>query len=291
MSLKLNPECVLCHMQRSLDTACKLGDEETAMAFAKELMQYMLQLPEDASSPTVGPGTTALFTKYYGLSQDRYKEEKEESNRFVLSRMDSIRQRVAQAEDPLYAALQFAILGNYIDFSALRGQVSFAQLDAMLDQAADMHVDAAVYEQLKEDLAKGKDLLYLTDNAGEICFDRIFGEEIQKHYPHLAITFCVRGGPAHNDATREDAKLAGIPFPVIDNGNTVGGTEMRLRSEELKQAMDKADVIIAKGMGNIETLYGSGFNIYYAFLIKCSRFVSLFQKPMFTPMLLRERKD
>lgn len=291
MSLKLNPECVLCHMQRSLDTACKLGDEETAMAFAKELMQLMLSLPEDASSPTVGPGTAALLAKYYSLPLDRYKEEKEESNRFVLSRMDKIRARVAAAEDPLYAALQFSILGNYIDFSALRDDVSFETLDTMLDGAADMHVDLAAYEKLKADLSKGKKLLYLTDNAGEICFDRILGEEIQKHYPHLAITFCVRGGPAHNDATREDALLVGIPFQVIDNGNTVGGTEMRLRSPELVQAMDEADVIIAKGLGNIETLFGCGFNIYYAFLIKCSRFVNLFQKPLMTPMLLREQKD
>jgi len=48
-------------------------------------------------------------------------------------------------------------------------------------------------------------------------------------------------------------------------------------------------VIIAKGMGNTETLYGCGYNIYYAFLVKCQRFVQQFGKPLMTPMLVRER--
>lgn len=290
MSLKLNTECILCHLRRNLETASKLGDEQTAMAFAKELMQQYLVAPEDASSPTLGPGANALFQKYYGLEPDRFRKEKEESNRFVMARLDDIRSRVTQAKDPLYAALQFAILGNYIDFSALQGKVSFEQLDELLDTAQEMEVDTDNYSTLQQELAAGRKLLYLTDNAGEICFDRILGEQIHEKYPHLQITYCVRGGPAHNDATREDALLAGIPFPVIDNGNTVGGTELRLLSPEAKQALETADVVIAKGQGNIETMYGCGYNVYYAFLIKCSRFVNVFGKPMLTPMLLKERK-
>ena len=290
MSLKLNTECILCHMRRNLETARSLGDEETATAFAMELMQNILNAPEDASSPSLGPGANRLFQKYYGLEQDRFKAEKEESNRFVLARIDEIRRRVETAADPLYAALQFAVLGNYIDFSALQGKVSFEELDSLLDKASQLEVDREVYRQLCAELSKGKKLLYLTDNAGEICFDRIFGEQIAKSYPHLQITFCVRGAPAHNDATREDAVLAGIPFPVIDNGNDVGGTELRLLSPEAKQALEAADVVIAKGQGNTETMLGCGYNVYYAFLIKCSRFVEVFGKPMLTPMLIREKQ-
>ena len=54
-------------------------------------------------------------------------------------------------------------------------------------------------------------------------------------------------------------------------------------------AMKEADVIIAKGMGNTETMYGCGYNVYYAFLVKCSRFVQVFGQPKLTPMLVRER--
>lgn len=290
MAIKMNTQCLLCHMRRNIETARSLGDEETATAFARELMGQLLQAPEDASSPTLGPGTNQLYQKYYGLEPDRFRREKEESNRFVLERMDGVYSRVDGAEDQILAALQFAILGNYIDFSALHGQVSFAQLDKMLDSACQMKLDMQTYERFRQELSQGKKLLYLTDNAGEICFDRILAEKIQEAYPDLQITFCVRGGPAHNDATREDAVLAGIRFPVIDNGNNIGGTELSMLSQQARQAMDEADVIIAKGQGNAETLYGCGYNIYYAFMVKCPRFEELFQKPKLTPMILRERQ-
>ena len=289
MSIPLDAECIQCHLRRNLETARKLGTEEQATAFAKDLMRLYLTAPEDVSSPWLAPATTDLFRAHYGVPEDRYLEEKEISNRFVLERLDAIRTRVDQAEDSLLAGLQFAILGNYIDFSALQGQVSFQELDALLDRASEMTPEGTAMEDLRADLERGKKLLYLTDNAGEIGFDRIFAEVIREIYPQLEITFCVRGGPAMNDALRADAELLQIPFPVIDNGNRVAGTQIDQLSDEATQALDTADVIITKGQGNIETMYGCGYNVYYAFLVKCSRFVKLFGREKLTPMLVRER--
>ena len=289
MAIFADSRCLLCQLERNLSTARKLGDEQKATAFAKDLMIHLASAPAGVPAPYFTPGVTKLFHEHYGLSMDRYQDEKRQSNAFVLARMDSIRQRVTQSADPVLTGLKFAILGNYIDFSALRDQVSFEFLDELLLSALDMELDGDNYASLCAELENGKDLLYLTDNAGEIGFDRIFAEELQKKYPHLRITFCVRGGPAANDATREDAAEVGIPFPVIDNGNLVPGTMLDQLSAEAKTAMDTADVIIAKGQGNAETLLGCGYNIYYAFLIKCPLFVEKFGKEKLTPMLVKER--
>ena len=290
MSIALNSECIQCHLRRNLETARKLGSEEQVTAFARDLLKLYLSAPEGVSSPWLAPATTDLYRKYFGAPEDRYLEEKAISNRFVLERLDKIRARVNGAEDPLLAGLQFAILGNYIDFSALQGQVSFEELDALLEKAEEMTPVGVGFDALRQDLAGGKRLLYLTDNAGEIGFDRIFAEVIHARYPQLEITFCVRGGPAMNDALRSDAELMQIPFPVIDNGNRVAGTQIDQLSAEAKAALEAADVIIAKGQGNIETMYGCGYNVYYAFLVKCSRFVRVFNQPKLTPMLVREKK-
>ena len=273
-----------------METARKLGTQAQATAFARDLMKLYLSAPMEVSSPWLAPATSDLFQKHYGTPEDRFREEKEISNRFVLERLDAIRTRVEKAEDSLLAGLRFAILGNYIDFSALQGQVSFAQLDSLLDRAEEMTPAGDGYDHLRADLQKAKSLLYLTDNAGEIGFDRIFAEVIQREYPQIQITFCVRGGPAMNDALRADAQLMGIPFPVIDNGNRVAGTQLDQLSVDAKQALETADVIIAKGQGNVETMYGCSYNVYYAFLIKCERFVAEFGQPKLTPMLLREQK-
>lgn len=289
MSVAFNSECIQCHLRRNLELARQLGTEEQALAFTKGLMKLYLEAPEGVGSPWFGPGTTDLFQQIYGIEEDRYLKEKEESNRFVLERMDQIRQKAESAADPLYAALQLAILGNYIDFSALAGEVSFEKLDEMMAQAQEMELDQQTYENFLRDLEAGRNLLYLTDNAGEIGFDRIFAEQILKKFPDLSITFCVRGAPALNDATRADAAAVGIPFTVIDNGNRVAGTQLELLSAEARQAMDAADVILSKGQANVETLYGCDYNIYFAFLVKCHRFIEVFQKPKFSPMFLHNQ--
>ena len=288
MSLSISAACLMCHFNRYMKKAQALGDSRTALAFGKDLMRMYLDAPEGVSSPWFSPHVAELFQKYYNLGDNQYEEEKRMANAFVMERFDRIQAMVQQAEDPVFAGLQFAILGNYLDFAALQGNVSFEKLEQMLREALDMKLDLQVYESLKKDFAKGKKLLYLTDNAGEIGMDRIFAEEIQKAYPHLEITFCVRGGITINDATREDAEIVGIPFRVIDNGNLVSGTELSLLGAEAKAAMDSADVILSKGMANTETLYGSGYPIYYAFLVKCVRFVEQFEKPLMTPMLVKE---
>ncbi len=288
MSIPTDSGCLQCYVNKYIPMARSLGDEETATAFSRDLIRMFLDLPQGASSPAMGPRTAALLQKYYGLDPDRFRAEKEASNRFVMERLDTIREKVSAAPDPVLAGLKFSILGNYLDFAALGNSISFDDLDAMLDKALEMDLDRDAYAAFLGDLGRAKRLLYLTDNAGEIGFDRIFGETLHGAYPELEITYCVRGGITQNDATREDAELVGIGFPIIDNGNTVAGTELPLLSREAKDAMDRADVILAKGMGNTETLYGCGYPIYYGFLIKCEKFVRLFGKPMMTPMFVKE---
>ena len=289
MSIAIDSYCMQCYLKRNLDLVRSLGTEEQATRFAKELMKIILSVPEGDASPTMGPAVADLLLEHYGLPIDRFRQEKEDSNRFILERLDMVRREVASAADPVFAGLQMAILGNYLDFSALQGAVSFDKLEDMLRSALEMELDTGVYARFCRELETARSLLYLTDNAGEIGFDRVFAEELAKRYPELQITFCVRGDIAANDATRADAEAVGIPFPVIDNGNRVAGTQLRLLSPEAKTAMDTADVILAKGMGNTETLLGCGYNIYYAFLVKCPRFVNRFQKPMLTPIFTAER--
>lgn len=289
MSIPMNAVCLQCYLRKHLQTALELGDDDTATAFARAVMQQYLDAPEDVDSAYLGGLTNELIQKFFNTDPDRFREEKELSNRFVLERLDEIRGRINNAADPVFAGLQFAILGNYIDFSALGKTVSFEKLEEMLDAALEMELDGRSYTQLRQDLATGKKLLYLTDNAGEIGFDRVFAEVLQKAFPHLEITFCVRGGPIVNDATREDAAAVAMPFPVIDNGTCIGGTVLSRISQEAKAALEAADVVIAKGMGNTESMYGCGYNVYYAFLVKCDRFVQFFDKPFMTPMLVREK--
>ena len=76
----------------------------------------------------------------------------------------------------------------------------------------------------------------------------------------------------------------------LSAGNAIGGTQIAMLRPEAKKALDEADVILAKGMGNTESMFGCGYNVYYAFLVKCDRFIQFFDKPFMTPMFIREKK-
>ena len=288
MSIAMDATCLQCSLRRNIQTVEPLGSTEETMDFVRELLKLYLSAPAGVPSTWLTPAITQLLHARYGLELDRFRQEKLDSNALVLSHMADIRQRVRSAENPVLAGLQFAILGNYLDFSALQGQISFEKFTEMLDSAGEMQFDMAVFQRFCRDLQKGKKLLYLTDNAGEIGFDRIFAEAISESYPNVEITFCVRGGPTLNDATREDAEAVGIPFRVIDNGNLIPGTQLDQLGAEARQALEEADVILAKGMANVETMLDCGYNIYYAFLVKCQRFVKQFHQPLMTPMLVPE---
>jgi len=291
MSIGFDSDCLQCSLRRNLELVRPLGSEEQTMAFARDLLRMYLDAPENVSSPWFAPQTAQLLYDHYGLPLDRFEKEKEDSNRFVLERLELLRRKVEAASDPVLTGLRLAIVGNYLDFSALQGKVSFEELSQMLDQADTMELDEKVYRRFLRELEQGKSLLYLTDNAGEIGFDRIFAETLSGRYPTLSITFCVRGGPALNDATRKDAQTVGIPFPVIDNGNQIPGTQLDRLGGEAREALETADVIFAKGMANAETMLGCGYNVYYAFLVKCQRFARRFNMPLMSPVLAAEREE
>ena len=158
MSISMDAACLQCGLRRNIATVTPLGTDKQTMDFARELMKLYLDGPADVPSTWFTPEITRLLHERYGLGLDRFRQEKLDSNALVLSHMEPIRQRVEQAADPLLAGLQFAILGNYLDFSALQGQISFETFTEMLDTAQDMALDEAVLSQFRGDLETGKKL-------------------------------------------------------------------------------------------------------------------------------------
>lgn len=290
MSIPMNSHCVDCLLKKHNATARSFGDEDVAYQLSKGVMQMILDSAPEDSSAVVGSRVNRLYMEIFGLPEDRYREEKETSNRFVMERLDGIRETVNQAQDPVLTALQYAILGNYIDFSALWKDMSYETLEQMLKQPERFAFDTAFYPEFCWDMEKAKRFLLITDNAGELGFDWVLAEALQKKYPRVEITFCVRGFPVHNDATREDYEFMKIPFPVIDSGSNIGGTELSCIGQEARNAIENADVILAKGMGNTETLYGCDYPVYYAFLVKCKRLQQVFHAEYMAPMFVKNQK-
>ena len=148
-----------------------------------------------------------------------------------------------------------------------------------------------VFISLASALKDANKLLYLGDNAGEIVFDKIFIRTIKKSYPHLQINFATRGEPIMNDVTEDDAYMVGIDAyaDIINNGTDIPGTILEHCSDSFVNVFNEADVIISKGQGNFESLYGNGYNnLYYIFLCKCDLFMDRFGARQNDLVLMKE---
>ena len=165
-----------------------------------------------------------------------------------------------------------------------------AKLADFLEQAETLPLSEDTYKAFSENLQTAKKLVFLTDNCGEVVLDKLLMETIGKVVPKLELTIIVRGEPVLNDATMEDALQVGLDAcgRVIPNGTNIAGTYIPWLSAEAKQAMDEADILIAKGQGNFESLHGCGLNIYYLFLCKCQWFMERFGLPQYSGVFINE---
>ena len=282
--------CIGCILRRQEERIRELAfPEETKSAFMKELCALIANAPEDTTTPVIVADIRVLIQKYFDIT-DSYEAEKKHYNKLMFDSEDVLEQMIASADEPLKEALRLARIGNYIDFGALN-EVNEKTLAELFAESENDTVDEVEWSALKQDLQNAKNLVYLTDNCGEIVVDKLFIKEIQKVYPRLDIAVIVRGQDVLNDATMKDAKEVGLTeiVKVIGNGSAIAGNSLGYISAEAEELIRTADVVISKGQGNFESLNGCGLNIYYLFLCKCDWFVRRFKMKRLAGILINDR--
>lgn len=284
--MKIIPSCEKCLYEKQEKVALRIDDEKKRAEFLEEIRGILRNREEEDCSPYM----VSLFNEVqrkYGLSAAVFPREK--YNRMIMDLEDQIEERITEAEDPLATALLYARIGNYIDFGAMN-TVDDDVLMSLLEEAEQQPLDAEVYAKFCQECESGKTFLLLCDNCGEIVLDKLLIRQMKRQFPHLDITVMVRGKEVLNDATMEDAEICGMTkeAKVITNGTAISGTVYSKLPAEAKAIYDQADVILAKGQGNYEGLFGTTKAIYYTFLCKCDLFVSRFQVPRLTGMFVKQ---
>lgn len=288
--MKVNSFCLTCLIQMQEAQIRKFDDEEKKMKHMREVLAFLASEDADLSSPALVKPLSKIYEKYWG-TKDAMADVKKEFNEFLLRMEEDVEERIRMHKDPLEAALSYARTGNYIDYAAVK-DISKETLLELFEKQGAMGLDQKEYRRLKEDLEKAKTLIYLTDNCGEVVLDKIALRILKEQYPNLQVTAIVRGAPVVNDADMEAAIAVGLDkvVRVIGNGSDIAGTDLDYVSQDVKEEIQSADVILAKGQGNFETLHGCGLNIYYLLLCKCEWFMRRFQAEKFEGILANEQR-
>lgn len=277
-----------CLIKRQMEAIRDQSDEAAKSHYLIEVMKKLEEAKQDDTAPVVIAKINKLHQAYFGKAYS-FDVLKKNYNQMMLQKEEDFRRSIMEADKPLYQALLLARVGNYIDFGAM-GSVDDEKLEMLLSQVKEESLDEAIYRCFIQDIYEAKKLVYLTDNCGEIVLDKLLIEELLKMKPSLEVTTIVRGNPVLNDATLQDAEMVGLTrlVRVLPNGTQIAGTSLPHISEEARQAIEKADMIISKGQGNFETLHGCGKNIYYLFLCKCDWFVRRFHLERFKGVFVNE---
>ncbi len=264
--MKPQPECAACVLRRAVFEA-NLVDPAKAMEVVKGVLQTLCE-KFDETKPSIKVWT-AVHRKVYDIlgTDDPYKELKRKSNDIAMEMFPLALEYYKKSQDKLRAAELLAIAGNILDFGvSIKDPEDFRRKFQEILKEGIYHDDT---EQLKKYL-KGH-VVYLTDNCGEIVFDKILIRELRKYVDK--ITLLVRGKPILSDATIEDVYYVGL-HKEVDEVKTTGifavGVDLDIVPPEIKELLYSADLIIAKGMGNYEALSETDLRpIVYMLRTKC----------------------
>lgn len=264
--MKLHFECVPCYIRQVLEAAQMVTDD-------KEILEKILREALIAASKfdmeANGLLTQAKIKKSIKdimPAVNPYEKVKKEFNSICLGLVEVFNKMIEDYGGIFEGYLRIALAGNIIDSgpnTTLNKKIIINTIKESLSQ----NIDPEKIMQLKENIYSAKKILYIGDNAGEIVLDRLFIENL----PTEKITYAVRGGPALNDATREDAEMTGMIdiVNIIDTGLDMPAAILGLCSKEFIKEYEDSDLVISKGQGNYEALSDERKNIFFLLKIKC----------------------
>lgn len=260
-------ECIPCFTRQTLE-ACRTVTNDPALRerILRAVLAKLSEVSFSKTPPHMGREIHAIVRELSG-NEDPYSELKSRFNMAAVTLYPDLSRRVRDASDPFTTAVRLAIAGNIIDFGVARNGGDIC-LNETIEQALAKPLAVDHVEQLRAAVGEAKHILYIADNAGEIVFDRLLVEQL----PTERVVVGVRGSPIINDATREDAEYVGLTdiVEVIDNGADAPGTILEDCSPAFRSQFEKADLVIAKGQGNYETLESCGRkDLFFLLMIKC----------------------
>jgi len=273
--MKIQTECVPCLLKRIVFEAEQSTDDKELQV---KTLQNACKLLAELYDPNVCSATIA--SKVHKIAydtlgdEDPYKELKMQGNKIAMSLVPRVEELVKNSDDPLKTSMICSIVGNMMDFGIEGGSKKPADLIQIFEKYVSNGLGYDDYDKLKKLLNKSKNIVFFTDNCGEVVFDKILCKELKKAFPGIFLTLVVKGEYILSDATMDDAIELGFD-EVVDEILTTGcfavGLDFDEMPEVLRKCLDNSDLIICKGMANYEAFSETEYKpIAYLMRTKCT---------------------
>lgn len=264
VNLFFDPQCIPCIINQAYKAAQLFtnGNKELQFNILKEACSEVETINGEYSAPLFSAKIQSILEKNLKLTNP-YKSIKDKNLENAKIFLPVFNYIYKSSKDRLEAAVKIAVLGNTIDMGA---NPDF-DLEDEVNKLSSGEINLRDFKKFKEDLSSASSVLYIGDNYEEALFDKYLLELMKDKN----LVFAVRSHPVLNDITLEDAERLGINkiCRVIESGSKIAGTDIRNCSNEFMEIYNNADMVIAKGQGNYETLLDEKRSIYFLFKVKC----------------------
>ena len=263
--MKLTPDCVPCLMKRVLFQARLLENGCESEAVGAALRTYAKEYAVGRNSAEVA--TEVHRSAYEVMGADPYIKIKLDADRIAEEYLDQVMEYVDTAEDRFSAAVRVAVIGNIMDFGVSLS--SPEEFRAVFKKLLDQGIGSDDTARMKELLTDSKSVLYFFDNCGESQFDKLLVREIQRM--GVRVVGVVRGERILNDVTMEDAERIGLDKILdrtVSTGTFAVGAVLSKAKDDLKEELDRADMMICKGMANYESLSDQDAGMPKVFILR-----------------------
>ncbi|HHD72670.1 MAG TPA: DUF89 family protein [Epsilonproteobacteria bacterium] len=257
--MHIKPDCIGCLLNQSLKVSKLLElDDDTSKKILDRSAEILIDHDLSDTPPQIAKDIYQAISAITG-EEDPVSLSKERATREAMKIDTSFVQSIPDA-------LKLSVIGNVIDFGA---QNQFDLQETIQKQfGLSFAIDDG--EAFMRELEKAREIVIIGDNTGEHVFDKLLIEMIQKEYDVL-VHYFVRGTPIINDVTVKEAQLLSDCAHIVDTGVETPGYDLEEANAASREIFDRADIVLAKGMGNFESLYQQAErDIYFLFIVKCT---------------------
>ncbi len=275
--MKSGPECFPCALNQVLRLMRAAHvDDEVILDAIKDAWEYIKGLDLTYSPAYIATRSIRTGSNYFPV-KDPYLNFKREHNQIALKVLEQVKDEIESADDPLKHRLILMASGNIIDLGT---QDKFDLIET-LENNFKRGFGIDHYDIFLEKLKNARKFLLIADNAGEVVFDIYFLQNLNVDEKILA----VKSGPVLNDVTRYD--LEGLDLAdirVLETGSDALGVDFKETSDEFMAEFNSADIVLAKGHANFETLDDAPREVFLLLQIKCGVVGRKLGKPVGTPI-------
>lgn len=254
--MKTIPKCLSC----IVDDLCgalesEVEDEKLKFEIANQALDW---LSENYSSEKI---PSYYITRVHRIMKEEsgidtpFRMRREKCNKVVSAVVDNLQDElndIPNDYERFHYLVKWVIAGNHLDFRTVGTGYGFPvdKIENMMRKVVEegLHINESdnIYEVLKE----SDEVLYLFDNVGEIVLDKLLIKEIKNH--NVKILAAAKSGPITSDATLDNARELGVDEVacLIPTGGDTLGLDIYEMSEEVENALDRADLIVSKGQAN-----------------------------------------